>query len=76
MHYINMKQNSCLREELLNDLIDIWENSDRNTFSFMRNVTESKGNNLKEALGIRRKGIKHTLYDESMKQPEYKENPV
>uniref|UniRef100_A0A2A4J613 Uncharacterized protein n=1 Tax=Heliothis virescens TaxID=7102 RepID=A0A2A4J613_HELVI len=70
-----MKENSALSEELLTDIIDIWESSDYNTFSFMNHVTESKGLTVKNALGIGKKGITHSMYTEDMRQPDYNENP-
>ncbi|KAL4706362.1 hypothetical protein ACJJTC_016656 [Scirpophaga incertulas] len=71
---VNMKENSSLTEELLYDIIVIWESSDHNTFCFMDSITPLKGKRMKEALGIGRKGIVHSAYSEDMRQPEYKEN--
>nr|XP_049696007.1 uncharacterized protein LOC126054413 [Helicoverpa armigera]XP_049696008.1 uncharacterized protein LOC126054413 [Helicoverpa armigera] len=72
---VNMKDDSALDENILTDIIEIWENSDHNTFSFMDSISFTQGKLIKEALGIGRKGITHSVYMDDMVQPEYKENP-
>lgn len=76
VYKINMKETSALEEEILTDIIELWKNSDHNTFSFMESVSPLKGKTIKAALEIGRKGITHSAYSEDMKQPEYKENPM
>nr|QMP82374.1 polymerase PA [Lepidopteran orthomyxo-related virus OKIAV1731] len=70
----NMKSTSVLCEDTLINIIKIWQESDRNTFSFMEHANRNLCQPIKEALGINRKGVIHAVYHESMKQPEYSQN--